>query len=75
MTATAEIARRQPGFPEFVALMASLMALTALSIDVMLPALPFIRDQFGLDDPNRQQLVVTMYVLGFGAGCRTLSFC
>ncbi len=68
MTATADIARRQPGFPEFVALMASLMALTALSIDVMLPALPFIRDQFGLDDPNRQQLVVTMYVLGFGAG-------
>ncbi len=67
-TAAAKISRRQPGFLEFVALMASLMALTALSIDVMLPALPFIRDQFGLDDPNRMQLMVTTYVLGFGAG-------
>jgi DHA1 family bicyclomycin/chloramphenicol resistance-like MFS transporter len=61
-------AARSPGFREFVALMASLMAMTALSIDVMLPALPDIRDAYGLSDPNRQQLVVTLYVLGFGAG-------
>ena len=61
-------ARRVPGFPEFVALMASMMALTALSIDIMLPALPLIRDDLGVTDVNRQQLVVTMYVVGFGAG-------
>lgn len=60
--------RSAPGFPEFVALMASLMAITALSIDIMLPALPRIRDDYGLSDRNAQQLVVTFYVLGFGAG-------
>ena len=48
--------------------MASLMAMTALSIDVMLPALPAIRDAYDLSDANRQQLVVTLYVFGFGAG-------
>jgi DHA1 family bicyclomycin/chloramphenicol resistance-like MFS transporter len=57
-----------PSFGEFVAMMATLMALTALSIDVMLPALPHIRDEFGLADPNRQQLVVTAYLLGFAVG-------
>jgi MFS transporter, DHA1 family, multidrug resistance protein len=61
-------AARAPGFVEFVALIASLMALTALSIDIMLPALPRIRDDYGLTDANSQQLVVTIYVLGFGAG-------
>ena len=44
---TAASARTMPRFAEFVAMMALLMALTALSIDVMLPALPQIRDEFG----------------------------
>ena len=35
-----------PRFAEFVSMIALLMALTALSIDVMLPALPQIRDEF-----------------------------
>jgi DHA1 family bicyclomycin/chloramphenicol resistance-like MFS transporter len=61
-------ARSAPRFAEFVAMMATLMALTALSIDVMLPALPQIRDEFGLADPNRQQLVVSLYVVGFAFG-------
>jgi MFS transporter, DHA1 family, multidrug resistance protein len=65
---TAAPARTLPGFAEFVAMMALLMALTALSIDVMLPALPAIRDEFGLGDPNRMQLVVTSYVVGFAIG-------
>ena len=34
------------------AMIAALMALTALSIDVMLPALPQIRAEFGLDRPQ-----------------------
>ncbi|WP_339947715.1 multidrug effflux MFS transporter [uncultured Albimonas sp.] len=59
---------RAPKLPEFVALMASLMALTALSIDIMLPALPLIRDSFGVVDPNAQQLVITLYMVGFGVG-------
>lgn len=57
-----------PHFPEFVMMMAALMALTALSIDIMLPALPLIRDDLGLADPNQQQLVVTLYMLGFAVG-------
>ena len=48
-----------PRFAEFVAMMAALMALTALSIDVMLPALPQMRADFGVVDANSQQLVVT----------------
>jgi MFS transporter, DHA1 family, multidrug resistance protein len=64
----AAAARPAPRFAEFVAMMATLMALTALSIDVMLPALPQIREEFGLADPNRQQLVVTLYVVGFAFG-------
>ena len=55
-------------FPEFVALIAGMMALTALSIDVMLPALPAVASGFGISDPNRQQLVVTAYLLGFAIG-------
>lgn len=60
--------RPLPQFAEFVTMMATLMALTALSIDVMLPALPHIHDEFGLLDPNRVQLVVTSYIAGFAFG-------
>lgn len=60
--------RPMPQFTEFVTMMATLMALTALSIDVMLPALPHIHDEFGLLDPNRVQLVVTSYIVGFAFG-------
>ncbi len=67
-TRTAAYTRTMPRFAEFVAMMAALMALTALSIDVMLPALPQIRDDFRLDDPNTMQLVVTTYVIGFAIG-------
>ena len=55
-------------FGEFVGLMALLMALTALSIDIMLPALPQIGSSFGLADANEAQLVVTSYMIGFAAG-------
>lgn len=57
-----------PRFTVFIAMMASLMALTALSIDIMLPAFPEIRDEFALEGTNGQQLVVTLYVLGFAFG-------
>jgi len=54
------------GFREFVALMAALMAVKALSIDAMLPVLPQIGATLGLATENEQQWVITAYLLGFG---------
>lgn len=54
------------GFKEFVALMAALMAVNALSIDAMLPVLPQIGAALGIATENEQQWVVTSYLLGFG---------
>lgn len=53
---------------EFVALQATLMAITAFAIDAMLPALPEIAQQLSEANPNRAQLVVTSFVLGMGIG-------
>ncbi|MEM6847819.1 MAG: multidrug effflux MFS transporter [Pseudomonadota bacterium] len=53
---------------EFVAMMAVLMACTALTVDIMLPSLPDIVADFGLSDPNQQQYMVTTYVAAFAAG-------
>ncbi len=55
-------------FLEFVSLIALLMALTALSIDVMLPALPQIGDALGVPRENNRQLVISVYFIGFAAG-------
>ncbi len=53
---------------EFVALMAALMALTALTVDVMLPALPQIGRSLGVANGNDRQLVVSIYLGGFALG-------
>lgn len=55
-----------PGFREFVIMMAGLQALNALAIDAMLPALPAIGRDLGVAAENQRQLVISMYVLGFG---------
>lgn len=55
-------------FAEFVALMALLMALTALSIDIMLVALPEIVQTYAVTGANDRQLVITAYMLGFAIG-------
>lgn len=55
-------------FLEFVSLIALLMALTALSIDIMLPALPQIGAAFAVAEPNDRQAVVTTYLAGFAFG-------
>ena len=55
-----------PGFPEFVALIAMMMALNALAIDSMLPALPAIGEALGVTSENSRQWVITAYLLGFG---------
>jgi DHA1 family bicyclomycin/chloramphenicol resistance-like MFS transporter len=59
-------APQRPGFGEFIALMAGLMAANALAIDAMLPALPAIGEALGVGEENRRQLVITFYLLGFG---------
>jgi DHA1 family bicyclomycin/chloramphenicol resistance-like MFS transporter len=53
--------------PEFIALVAALMALNALAIDVMLPALPYMGEALGVTNENERQLVVSAYMIGFGA--------
>lgn len=54
------------GFVEFVALIASLMSLTALGIDAMLPALPAIGASLDVASANAPQYVITAFVAGFG---------
>lgn len=44
-----------------------MMALNALAIDSMLPALPAIGADLGVANENSRQWVVTAYLLGFGA--------
>lgn len=56
----------RPGFREFVVLIAGLMSLNALAIDAMVPALPAIGAALGVADENSRQLIVSLYVLGFG---------
>lgn len=53
---------------EFVALMASLMSLVALSIDALLPALPQIGQDLGVLNSTHNQLLITMIFLGLGFG-------
>ena len=55
------------GFKAFVVMIASMMALNALAIDAMLPALPSIGAALGVAEGNAHQWVVTAYLLGFGA--------
>lgn len=55
-----------------IIMVAALMALNALAIDIMLPALSEIASAIGLtgsspEDANRQQLIIFAYILGFGA--------
>lgn len=51
---------------EFVGIVASMMALNALAIDIMLPALSDIADHYQLSRANDQQWVIFAYVFGFG---------
>jgi len=53
---------------EFVALMASLMSIVALSIDALLPALPEIGNFLGVVNTTDNQLLITMIFLGLGFG-------
>lgn len=54
------------GFREFVAMMACLMAVNALGIDMMLPALPVMGHELGIQIANHRQWIIAFYVAGFG---------
>ncbi|MDP1730942.1 MAG: multidrug effflux MFS transporter [Devosia sp.] len=58
---------RELSRPEFIALLAAMMALNALAIDVMLPALPYMGEALGVTNENERQFVIAAYMLGFGA--------
>jgi Bcr/CflA subfamily drug resistance transporter len=53
---------------EFVAFIAALMAVNALGVDLMLPALADIGHQLAIATANHRQWIITVYMLGFGAG-------
>ena len=51
---------------EFIAICAALMAINALAIDIMLPALQQIGASLGVESENHRQFVITAYVAGMG---------
>lgn len=59
---------RPMGFPEFVVIVAAIMALNPLALDLMLPALPDVGAAFRIDNPNRVQTVLSVFLTGFGLG-------
>ncbi|WP_343347141.1 multidrug effflux MFS transporter [Sphingomicrobium sp. XHP0239] len=59
--------KRRCGEREIVALLAGLMAMNALALDTMLPALPAIGAELGIVQANAQQYVIVAYMMGFGA--------
>src|SRR5260221_2485789 len=59
---------RPMGFPEFVVVIASIMALNPLDMDMMLPALPNIALAFHIMIANRPQAVLSTFLIGFGVG-------
>ena len=54
---------------EFVLLVTALMATSALGIDLMLPAFPDMRAEFGMSPASTEvAMIVTAYFLGMAAG-------
>ena len=66
-TKTLPDGRRLPGTREMVAMLAGLMALNALAIDAMIPALPDIGRSLDVARENDRQLVVVAYFIGFAS--------
>ena len=53
---------------EFVAFIAAVMAVNAVGVDLMLPALADIGRDLSIAAANQRQWIVTAYILGFGVG-------
>jgi DHA1 family bicyclomycin/chloramphenicol resistance-like MFS transporter len=62
------IGKDSPGFGEFIALMALMISMVALSLDMMLPALPEIGRELQVANRNDAQLVVSVLILGLSIG-------
>lgn len=58
----------QPGVGEFVALLALLTSLTALSIDALLPALRLMGEALAVPDVRDLQLIVSIFIGGMVLG-------
>ena len=56
------------GTKEFIALMAVLMSVVAISIDAMLPALGVIGHDLHVTDPNQAQYIISCIFAGLGLG-------
>ena len=64
----AEAEQAGPPFAEFVLIITLMMSITALSTDAMLPALPQIGSDLGVQNANDRQLVVSVLFLGLALG-------
>ena len=61
--------RSTAGRREFIALVTSLMAMSALAIDLMLPTFPDMRAEFGMTADSAQVgWIITAYFLGMAVG-------
>jgi MFS transporter, DHA1 family, multidrug resistance protein len=64
-------ASSRPGLPgprETTAMMAMLMALNAMAIDTMLPALPAMARDLGIGADNHRQYIIAVYLVGTAVG-------
>lgn len=62
------MSQRRLSQPEFVAMMALVMSVAALSTDMMLPAFPAIARELTPQAPERTALIVSIFMLGLGVG-------
>lgn len=68
-TSSTTVRARKAEGREFMALVTALMAMTALGIDLMLPAFPQIRAEYGMStDSTQVTWVITAYFFGMAIG-------
>jgi len=60
--------RKEQSYGEFVILVSLMTSLTALAIDIMLPALPQIGIDLYVQNVNDRQLVISVLFLGMAVG-------
>ena len=68
MTAITTPQKKTASQTEFIIILSMMMALTALSIDAMLPALGVISSELQVSNPNDRQLIVTLIFFGQAVG-------
>jgi DHA1 family bicyclomycin/chloramphenicol resistance-like MFS transporter len=66
LAATHAVPHPGMGFKQFVGLIAAIMAVNALAVDTMLPAMPAIGQSLDIPSENARQWIITAYLLGFG---------